>query len=73
MSDGPQPGSKPRAPLPTYKEHRPLGVSLREAQRLSGLGRSSIYALISAGTLRSKKVNGRRIIVYESLEEVIAD
>ncbi|HEY5107327.1 MAG TPA: helix-turn-helix domain-containing protein [Caulobacteraceae bacterium] len=49
----------------------PLAATIPEACRLSGLGRSSIYALIGNGQVRSTKIGKRRLVMIESLRSVI--
>jgi hypothetical protein len=48
-----------------------LGYTIDDAIQGSGLGRTSIYALIGDGTLKSKMVCGRRIIDGESFRKLI--
>jgi hypothetical protein len=43
----------------------PISVSIADAVRMSGLGRTSIYAAIAAGKLKVRK-SGRRTIVETS-------
>lgn len=45
----------------------PLAVSVTDAVRISGLGRTSIYEAVGAGTLASLKIGARRLILLESL------
>jgi excisionase family DNA binding protein len=45
----------------------PLAVSPAEAARLAGIGRTSIYAALGSGALRSLKVGKRRLIEVEAL------
>ena len=40
----------------------PLAVSIAEAVKMVGLGRTSLYAAIAAGKLKTKK-SGRRTLV----------
>ncbi len=40
----------------------PLAVSIAEAVRMVGLGRTSLYAAIAAGKLKTRK-SGRRTLV----------
>ncbi len=49
----------------------PLAVSAKQACRISGLGLTSIYELMRNGTLRSKKVGGRRLVEYASLRALV--
>ena len=45
---------------------------VNEAAAAYRLSRSTIYKLIAAGTLRSVKVGGRRLIPVEALEALLA-
>lgn len=48
----------------------PILVSVPDAARLLGLGRSSIYSLLAAGRLDSVVLGRRRLIRYESVRAV---
>lgn len=50
----------------------PLAVSIPEARRLTGFGRSTLHRLIDAGRLARVKVRGRTLIPYESLRTLVA-
>ncbi len=45
----------------------PITVSVREAQELVGLSRTTVYALINAKRLTVVKVNRRTLITTDSL------
>lgn len=45
-------------------------VSVREAMRLSDLGRSKLYELMSAGLLEYIKVGKRRLVVRRSISNL---
>jgi predicted DNA-binding transcriptional regulator AlpA len=45
----------------------PLAVPIPEAARMSGLGRSTIYAEISKGNLKIRKVGRRTIVMMTDL------
>lgn len=49
-----------------------LSVSVDEAARLLGVGRSTMFALLDAGDVRSVKVGARRLIPRRALEEFLA-
>lgn len=49
----------------------PIAVSVLEAGRLSGLGKSTIWALIAKGVLVTTKVGRRRLILYSSLKSLL--
>lgn len=49
-----------------------LAVSPGEAARISGLGRTTLYAAIGSGALRSLKIGKRRLITIEALKDWLA-
>jgi excisionase family DNA binding protein len=57
-----------------YPKIRPqdkLALRVNEASVVAGISRSTIYALMAAGKLRTTKVGGRRLIPYESLQKLL--
>lgn len=48
----------------------PLLVSVQQAARMLGIGRTSIYQLINSGELQTMKLGRRRLITIESLRRV---
>lgn len=56
--------------IETHQDERLLlAVSPSEAARITGLGRTSIYAAIKDGDLKSIKLGRRRLIRIIALEE----
>jgi excisionase family DNA binding protein len=49
----------------------PLAVDIPGACRLTGLGRSKIYQLISAGDLKALKVGARTIITVDAIRDCL--
>lgn len=49
-----------------------IAYSIKEACRASSLGRTTIYAHISAGRLCARRIGGRTIIPADSLNALIA-
>jgi hypothetical protein len=47
---------------------KPIFVTMKEGERISGLSRSSLYREMDALRLKSRKVRGRRLIEVESLQ-----
>jgi excisionase family DNA binding protein len=45
----------------------PISYRIEDAAKVTGISRSSLYALISDGTLRSVKAAGRRLILADDL------
>jgi excisionase family DNA binding protein len=62
--------SKPAPATTTPIE--PLSVTVREAQRLTGLGQSKLYELMADGSLTRRKVGSRTLIVFRSLKQLLA-
>ena len=51
---------------------QPLTVTVATARHLTGLGNTSIWKLIGDGTLATVRVGRRRLILFESIEKLIA-
>ena len=49
-----------------------IAVSPDEAARLAGIGRTSLYAALSKGDLKSIKIGTRRLIKIEAIHEWLA-
>ena len=49
----------------------PMGYSIREACRVSSLGRTTIYSHIAAGRLKAAHVGRRTIVSADSLHTLI--
>lgn len=49
----------------------PLGYSIKDACRISSLGRTTIYSHIAAGRLKAIHVGRRTIVSAESLRALI--
>ena len=56
----------------TVRWDEALAVSPAVAARLAGLGRTTIYAALKAGELKSLKVGARRLILVETLRAWLA-
>jgi excisionase family DNA binding protein len=64
-------GTKPRTIASYPQQHPPISITLGEASRISGLGRSSLYRLIRSGKLRSVVIGDRRLVLYASLQQLL--
>jgi excisionase family DNA binding protein len=60
-----------RSRLDWYPQDERITVTVTEARRLSGLGRSKIYELIAAGRLDSIVIDRRRLIRVQSLKRLL--
>lgn len=45
----------------------PIAVSPNEAARLAGIGRTTLYAALSSGDLKSIKIGTRRLITVDAI------
>lgn len=50
----------------------PLLIAVSEAARRLGLGRTTVYAEIAAGRLRTVKAGRRRLVPVAALDEYVA-
>lgn len=57
--------------LPEDGVFRPLTVRVREACRLTGIGRSKLYELIAAGEIKIVKVGTITLVPVSSLTEFL--
>jgi excisionase family DNA binding protein len=53
--------------LPKNTSMEPLAVSVEEAERISGIGRTKLYELLTSGAIKSRKVGRRRLVIVWSL------
>lgn len=49
----------------------PITVTVEEGIRLSGVPRSSFYALIAAGRLQTTKLGRRNLVHYSALKDLL--
>ena len=49
----------------------PILVSIREAGRIVGVGRTKTYELLDRGDLETVKLDGRRLVVMASIKKLI--
>jgi len=54
-------------------ERLPLWLTYREAQRLSGLGRTTLWILVRSGEVKAAKIGRAVRISRQSLEEYMHD
>jgi hypothetical protein len=50
-------------------DQEPITIDVKEAIRVSSLGRTFIYQKMSEGSFKSVKARGRRLIIYENFGE----
>ena len=56
----------------SHNDPKKIAYSIREACTASSLGRTTLYAHISANRLKAVRVGGRTLIPAESLHALIA-
>jgi excisionase family DNA binding protein len=49
----------------------PLTISIAEAVRMAGIGRTSLYAAITSGRLKTRKYGRRRLVETQALRSFI--
>jgi excisionase family DNA binding protein len=50
---------------------KPISVTVKTAREITGLGNTTIYELIKRGELKTVSIGRRRLILFDSLEELI--
>jgi hypothetical protein len=50
----------------------PLAVTVEEGRRIIGLGTTKVWELIASGDLKSLRIGRRRLILYQSIRDLIA-
>jgi excisionase family DNA binding protein len=50
----------------------PLALSINDAAKTLGLGRTSIYAMIADGRLEAFRLGRRRLVRMESIKRLVA-
>lgn len=53
-------------------EPRPLAVSINEASRMLGIGRTKLHELIAAGKLPARKLGSRTVVLASGIESFLA-
>lgn len=49
----------------------PIAVSIADAVKISGIGRTSLYACAKRGDLPLRRVNGRTLVLVDDLVKLI--
>ena len=52
--------------------NQPLGYSPRDAAKVCGISKTTLYRLIASGQLKAVKCGGRTIIRAEALQKFVA-
>jgi excisionase family DNA binding protein len=51
---------------------KPIAVTIPTATAISGLSRTKIYRLIGDGRLDAIRIDGRRLVRFESIERLLS-
>jgi excisionase family DNA binding protein len=51
----------------------PITVTVNEALRITGLGRTTLYKLIGQEKVKTILIGRRRLVIYDSLEALVAN
>jgi excisionase family DNA binding protein len=51
---------------------RPLAVPVKTVCKLVGVGNTTMWALIKAGRVKTVSIGRRRLVIYSSLESLLA-
>jgi len=58
-------------PVNTHPESPPEGLSVEDACRVAGLGRTKVYEAISNGRLKARKFGKRTLILRTELQQFL--
>ena len=50
---------------------KPLAVTVRHGREILGIGHTKFYELIGDGRIQTKMIDGRRLVIYSSLEKLL--
>jgi excisionase family DNA binding protein len=50
---------------------KPVSVTINDACKITGLGRTKVYELIAQGTLESVAIGRRRLVLYAAIEALL--
>jgi excisionase family DNA binding protein len=65
------PAVEPKRRARRFEPPRLVSVTVGDACQITGLGLTTIYELIGAGTLKTAKVGRRRLVMYASIEALL--
>lgn len=51
---------------------KPLALTVAEALKATGLGRTKFYELVNEGRIKTISLGRRRLVVYASLEALVS-
>jgi len=51
---------------------KPLALTVAEALKATGLGRTKFYELVNEGRIKTISLGRRRLVIYSSLEALVS-
>jgi hypothetical protein len=54
------------------RDTKPIAVSVKLACKLIGVGNTKMWELIKAGRVKTRTLGRRRLVLYDSLETLLA-
>jgi excisionase family DNA binding protein len=57
---------------PEKMDIKPLALTVAEALKATGLGRTKFYELVNEGRIKTISLGRRRLVVYASLEALVS-
>jgi excisionase family DNA binding protein len=66
-------GRKRKRLAPVAIPHAPLTHTVAETAAMLGLGRSTIWAMITSKKLKTTKIGGARLVLHSELERLIRE
>jgi excisionase family DNA binding protein len=72
----PEPALVPTGDVPKQKRAErpapePIGVSVRDAAAMIGIGRTKVYGLIESGELETARIGDRRLVLKKSSDRLM--
>jgi excisionase family DNA binding protein len=64
--------AEPDGAAPEAVRFEPVSVRIREACRLTGIGRSKFYELVASGDVEVVKIGAMTLVPFDSLRSLIA-
>lgn len=55
----------------TTNEFVPLAVSINDAAKMSGIGRTKLYEAFNAGYLKPRKLGAKTLIIVDDLRDYV--
>ena len=60
-----------RAAVAAHGKDEPLSISVAQAKQVTGIGHTKLFELMRDGRLKSRKIDGKRLINFASLKSLV--